>query len=628
MASRQNHNLEEGIYVSLSNRRSPSPISRPSSEYKQNAEISTTTLSPLRSSSSVRKLPRGAPEHAIEISDTIPSKTPAIKSRRQRWSQKVPRDVWAKEMSSIALSIGCMIAVFAILISQNDKPLSSWPFPWQPNSVVSFLSTISRAALIYPMASCISQFKWLHFRQKSQQLQDLQHFDAASRGPLGSLSFVLRVSFRSRSIVATLACLLTIAALSMETFVQQTIDYSTRPVRTYVKPCFAKTTQSYSGGNSFDDVTAQNSNMAKAIHAGIFGASSFQTLTCPTGNCTWTGLTTLGVCSSCQNVTTTIRKNCTTEEYPSGRDTTGSEVWCRYWSDLGNEVEAIYWIVDIDRASSGQILTALNITSTTSGISSMIPGDPLGLAKVTIIRNPIPGQGSSPTEAFDCSLSWCGKVFDTTVESGDTRLSNKKTFNVTQELTFTDHYTLSGPSEYMGQTNYTVRGTDHTLMQSTLKEMFDAASLTKTSTIQVMSLDFTSYLYTSDSIPEVIDDMAMAMTDFVRTVNSDEIGGETFENVTFLHVNWPWFIAPVVIEISAAIVLAAAVVISNRERNLAGTQIWKSSIFPFLFNGIDRDRLDEIGPGTTDRASEMERRAQQISVRLDRDEADGRLRFA
>ncbi|KAK8230274.1 hypothetical protein BKA81DRAFT_290575, partial [Phyllosticta paracitricarpa] len=95
------------------------------------------------------------------------------------------RDIWAKEIFSMALSIGCIVAVAVILKSQDNKPLSSWPLPWQPSSVVSFITTISRAALIFPLASCISQFKWHHFRQTSRPLIDLRYYDAASRGPLG-----------------------------------------------------------------------------------------------------------------------------------------------------------------------------------------------------------------------------------------------------------------------------------------------------------------------------------------------------------------------------------------------------------------------------------------------------------
>ncbi|KAK8174314.1 hypothetical protein IWX90DRAFT_365507, partial [Phyllosticta citrichinensis] len=94
-------------------------------------------------------------------------------------------DVWIKEILRMALSMCCVIAVTVILACQNNTLLSSWPLPWQPSSVVSLLTTIARAALIFPLASCISQSKWHHFRQKPRQLADLQYFDAASRGPLG-----------------------------------------------------------------------------------------------------------------------------------------------------------------------------------------------------------------------------------------------------------------------------------------------------------------------------------------------------------------------------------------------------------------------------------------------------------
>lgn len=255
MTSHPSNGSEEGTAYHLINfNRSPSISlnSRRSLEHDPNSELSTsTTLARHRSVSPVQNVPKS---NAIETSEPSPAILPEksdAESGRQTARLTAPRDVWAKEILSLALSVGCMVAVFAILISQNGKPLSSWPLPWKPNSVVSFFTTISRAALIFPLASCISQFKWHHFRHGSHQLSDLQLFDSASRGPLGSLSFIFRVSFRSRAIVASLSCILTIAALSMETFVQQTIDYPLRSAQMDHVPSTAKVSQFY--GNSSDE---------------------------------------------------------------------------------------------------------------------------------------------------------------------------------------------------------------------------------------------------------------------------------------------------------------------------------------------------------------------------------------
>ncbi|KAI0817888.1 hypothetical protein GGR55DRAFT_622433 [Xylaria sp. FL0064] len=41
-----------------------------------------------------------------------------------------------------------------------------------------------------PPSECISQLKWQWFSQQPRRLIDIEHFDAASRGPWGSLRFL------------------------------------------------------------------------------------------------------------------------------------------------------------------------------------------------------------------------------------------------------------------------------------------------------------------------------------------------------------------------------------------------------------------------------------------------------
>jgi len=79
-----------------------------------------------------------------------------------------------------------MMAVIIILIKVDGTALDDWAFPIQPNSMISVFMTISKSALLVPIAECISQSKWLRFRQAPRPLATLDEFDEASRGPWGS----------------------------------------------------------------------------------------------------------------------------------------------------------------------------------------------------------------------------------------------------------------------------------------------------------------------------------------------------------------------------------------------------------------------------------------------------------
>jgi hypothetical protein len=132
----------------------------------------------------------------------------------------------------MAFSTACLASMVGILSSMQNQPLSQWRLPIQPNALMAIFASIAKAALLYPVAECISQFKWLHMRQGTHEMLDLQRFDDASRGPWGSTLFLWRYRLgRSlRMVLAALCCLVTVLALAIDPFTQQIIDYPARLV--------------------------------------------------------------------------------------------------------------------------------------------------------------------------------------------------------------------------------------------------------------------------------------------------------------------------------------------------------------------------------------------------------------
>lgn len=75
-------------------------------------------------------------------------------------------------------------------ISQDGKLPKSPVFPF-----LAFLSAIMRASMSLSVATAIGQLKWSWFRA-GHRLIDMERFDEASRGILGSLSLLWTVRFR------------------------------------------------------------------------------------------------------------------------------------------------------------------------------------------------------------------------------------------------------------------------------------------------------------------------------------------------------------------------------------------------------------------------------------------------
>jgi uncharacterized protein DUF3176 len=137
---------------------------------------------------------------------------------------------WMWELFAAIFSISCMAAVATILATIQDKPLSHWRFPIQPNSMVSVFSTLSNSALLFVVAKGLSQLKWIYFQKKRHRLFDLQVFDDASRGPLGSLRLLWMLKLQST--LASVGAIVAIVSLAMDPFTQQVLSYHVVTVNT------------------------------------------------------------------------------------------------------------------------------------------------------------------------------------------------------------------------------------------------------------------------------------------------------------------------------------------------------------------------------------------------------------
>jgi hypothetical protein len=71
--------------------------------------------------------------------------------------------LWTWEIISIILSILCIAAIVGILLVYHSRPAPTLPSGITLNALISLLATISKAAMLVSVASCISQLKWQWF---------------------------------------------------------------------------------------------------------------------------------------------------------------------------------------------------------------------------------------------------------------------------------------------------------------------------------------------------------------------------------------------------------------------------------------------------------------------------------
>lgn len=95
------------------------------------------------------------------------------------------------------------------------------------NTLVSFVSTVAKAMLLFAVAQCIGEQKWMYFMRRSRKLSTISTFDQASRGVSGGLNLIWETKAMN---VATLGALCMIYAIAVDPLSQQLVSSTTHSV--------------------------------------------------------------------------------------------------------------------------------------------------------------------------------------------------------------------------------------------------------------------------------------------------------------------------------------------------------------------------------------------------------------
>lgn len=220
--------------------------------------------------------------------------------RRLHWLRQLSLTLWLWELLSLLTSATCIGAIIVFLAHYDGKPMPSWSYGLTLNSLVSILSSVARSAMLLPIAEVLSQLKWCWFVGRQRPLLDFERFDAASRGPWGSLRVLFNVRLWS---LGSLAAALTLATLAIEPCLQQIPTYPTRVVEVSGAKMARSTTYSDTMSTAGDgNGWTLGLGTKGAGYTGLYGSNKTATMytpTCSTGNCTWPAYTSLAMCHAC-----------------------------------------------------------------------------------------------------------------------------------------------------------------------------------------------------------------------------------------------------------------------------------------------------------------------------------------
>lgn len=255
---------------------------------------------------------------------------------------------WVAEILCCTLAIISLIAIVITLRLHQDKPLPQWPLGITINALIAIFGVLLKAGLIVPLSEGISQLKWQWFQKQPRKLIDMDDFDVASRGAWGSFLFLFTTNARrsapqgpvcsdpraaektphsgekgnSSLYLAKLAALLTVLAVAVDPFAQQIIVYLDCPqLSQEFYSSIARTNKYNATGEHIGAGEGNIDNpMGVAINTGTVDPPkhipSLVSTECKSGNCTFPDFSTVGVCHSCDDLSSQIRN--ITIDYESG----------------------------------------------------------------------------------------------------------------------------------------------------------------------------------------------------------------------------------------------------------------------------------------------------------------------
>jgi hypothetical protein len=542
---------------------------------------------------------------------------------------------WQQETWAMGFSICCLVATCIIMAWIDGRRLSIWHWAIQPNAVVSLLLVSSKAALMLSTAACLSQLKWTHFQSKPRKLKDLETFDDASRGPWGSLRLLFARGTGSLDAAVRLGCAITVLVLAMETFGQQLLSFPEKRVAVAGEVASFPTIQNLlaipSNSGRFEAIPSDRLLQSRlSLMESIYGRTTAAPFECGASECSWGSHVTLGLCSSCRDVSD-IQPQCKVKVLVKPSTWVGGDgqnhtvdyntttLECQYGGDAYNLNTIRRWnlesvrqtiVPDANNASAWNYSTAIDIT-TWNTETWYEKGEPaVALNFSALIAN----DNWERPQITTCTLNYCAWVYENSTAQG-------QNFNVGSLNKYILGWedikrTETGPGSNARESNFTFRANGTGFPSDKHNETFlvygeaDSELSGHLSTI-LRSASLNNYRTTVDDPPtpglgeamlantnitELADRMATGMTNVWRQYENEQAIGTAWESVAFIHVEWVWLTLPAAAVLGASVVLVMTLIQNRR------TVLWKSSVLPYSFRALqgwedtefDMETLEEI----------------------------------
>ncbi|KAK5273038.1 hypothetical protein LTR99_002431 [Exophiala xenobiotica] len=551
-------------------------------------------------------------------------------------------DWWAKEIIAAVLSILCFLSICIVLALYDGHPQPSIRWGITLNAVIALLTTIMKASLMTPLMEGISQLKWNAFMGAKRPLNDLNVYDAASRGGFGPLFLFWNMRKRLWREIVALAALFYFLVLGLDTFAQQLIQIQYQNTSTSSKDAFLLRSERYDAWYQNADNRASivpdglDPDMLAAVYTGLYGASTNDQdlFRCSSSNCTYPDTPSLAICARCHD----LKSQLITAEDISGTTWTlpgGPEI---VGITLMNVTSTANSSLTVSFRNAGPLIAAFSYINGTDEINIQT-GKPI-----------VP-------EASECALFLCVQAYNATVSQG------RLTQTVVREWTQMEEHPMIPVADSMPASSlldlpdgvsyfYDLKILTSDIPSPSAKSDFNM-SIKAFLALQlvipplfsgvveggdhgfasggIFPSDVLQRLYNTEDVPALVTRLADSMTASIRrnpATYADFLGtrlysapaypGVVLQLVPFIHIVWPWITLLAGTAFFANVFLVYVIVRTKSAASSSEVGVWKSSSLPLLYHGLDADaaRTSTHSVGLSTSVAEMEDHASRLLVRI------------
>ena len=583
---------------------------------------------------------------------------------------RITLDSWFYEIAGLFFGFVCFIAMVCVLCIYQEQSTPEVPYGITLNTLISILATASKASLAFAVGECIGQLKWSAF-QSPRPLHYIQAYDSAGRGPWGS--FLLLIQSKSISLL-NVGALIMILALAFDPFVQQIITYPTREVTTSSPSAAVK--QSYSMPQSeggWDFIDASNA----AFWTNDFAINPI----CPSGNCTWPLFQSIEMCSKCEDVTSSatligcdpapfnasLRQDqptsCNVSLAQGDMSAEGIEI--SPLADNGYIMSIpkdLIWVVDkLQFTAKSTDLYFSNVlpNKTYVGVENPVyvvahatlalPGDDSATSNQTWLSHP--EKGIRIQQATQCILSPCARTHRISVSGGVPSSSvTEEDFGffypeyydnwVNANLCWkpgtkppvggSGDYLINGGSQHGNPADMSSclspagpAWTEDWKLAGSSSWSLERANWNESEfswrILDIQNSSQNAAKIIDFGLSTVVQRMAASLSKLARDSSSKTATGIVSTQQTYVKVNWPWVTLPALL-LALGIILVFSTIMVNKRQRLG---LWKSSILPVLYHGLENEYLT-VDDESTD-ISQMDEAARNVNVKLGLSDTQGRL---